>query len=478
MSSSHFTLGSNRAKGQFKQSFSIRRNCWKYKLDPHEPIVAAGQQRAPLCASAPAIVPHSSCSRSCSAVGSRHVLAPLLPRNLTVLEKKNVDPRELLSEALRLRSGAANMFWHGRREVILYTFNSHAGNQPFRDAEKPAVLKLNDAGHTSVYFLFLLGLVSIKPLHEQMYTSRINYLRTRLGYFASYIASRSCFSFTVLTPYKSNHPTLDTLWIAGSRTVWTIFIQVFFRPLRHADRAIRSCFQRPGSQGYRPHPDLYRMEVLSKITNSTHLLECVEADFPPQENSRFLSERVMHTEAVRAASKCETSWESIRACFSTPLFCREADFADSVDHSAGLINADVGAGCLGLSSKPTLRPGLEMSAVHTIMAAFVHVVKGMGLWADVSRVRVWDDAMRAGCDAQRACPIFLHISYSSDLFDLANGMIIFPLSLFRQTLRSKKLDRPSSYFKPGSGWTRCCEPVQPLRWMLSHFTAAIHWAAG
>jgi hypothetical protein len=37
--------------------------------------------------------------------------------------------------------------------------------------------------------------------------------------------------------------------------------------------------------------------------------------------------------------------------------------------------------------------------------------------------------------------IFLHISYSSDLFHFANGMIIFPLSLFGQTLHSKKLDR-------------------------------------
>ncbi|KAJ7906243.1 hypothetical protein B0H13DRAFT_2506841 [Mycena leptocephala] len=105
----------------------------------------------------------------------------------------------------------------------------------------------------------------------------------------------------------------------------------------------------------------------------------------------------------------------------------------------------------------------ETSAVHTIVAAFVHVVKGTGLWADVSWVRVWDDAMRAGaygvasaqprtlsavslvqlrftglgCEAQRACPIFLHTSHSSDLFHLANGMIIFPLSLFRQTLHSK-----------------------------------------
>jgi hypothetical protein len=133
-----------------------------------------------------------------------------------------------------------------------------------------------------------------------------------------------------------------------------------------------------------------------------------------------------------------------------------------------------GGGVLALELEADIKePAFETSAVHTIVAAFVHVVKGTRLWADVSWVRVWDDAMRAGAygvasaqsrtlsavslaqlrfaglgyEAQRACPIFLHISHSSDLFHLANGMIIFPLSL---------LGRPCTQSGIGRCASRCC----------------------
>jgi hypothetical protein len=121
-----------------------------------------------------------------------------------------------------------------------------------------------------------------------------------------------------------------------------------------------------------------------------------------------------------------------------------------------------GNGVLALELGAVIKkPAFEMSVVHRIVAAFVQAVKGTGLWTDA-----WDDAMRAGaygvasaqprtlsavslarlrlagwgCEAQRACPIFLHISHSFRVFHLTNGMIISHLLLVRQILHPK-LDR-------------------------------------
>ncbi|KAJ7331497.1 hypothetical protein DFH08DRAFT_940105 [Mycena albidolilacea] len=107
---------------------------------------------------------------------------------------------------------------------------------------------------------------------------------------------------------------------------------------------------------------------------------------------RFLSEQVLRTENSSSFSKCDIVRDPI---LHLPFDGRRS--RGECGPLRRMNQSRCGVAVLALELEADIKaPAFETSAVHTIVAAFVHVVKGTGLWADVSWVRVWDDAMRAG----------------------------------------------------------------------------------
>ncbi|KAJ7858068.1 hypothetical protein B0H14DRAFT_2578054 [Mycena olivaceomarginata] len=167
------------------------------------------------------------------------------------------------------------------------------------------------------------------------------------------------------------------------------------------------------SQGCCSHPDLARMEILSMITNSKHLFlsyyyfawghsilvtlsrrECIEARFPCQEKLqtwaaglRFLSEQVLRTEN-------SSSFFKMRDIVRDPILHLPFDGRRSRGECGPLRRMNqsrCGGGVLALELEADIKaPAFETSAVHTIVAAFVHVVKGTGLQTLHSK---WDRQM-------------------------------------------------------------------------------------
>ncbi|KAJ7318302.1 hypothetical protein DFH08DRAFT_942605, partial [Mycena albidolilacea] len=98
---------------------------------------------------------------------------------------------------------------------------------------------------------------------------------------------------------------------------------------------------------------------------------------------RFLSEQVLRTEN-------SSSFFKMRDIVRDPMLHLLFDGRRSRGECGPLRRMNqsrCGGGVLALELEADIKaPAFETSAVHTIVAAFVHVVKGAGLWADVSWV--------------------------------------------------------------------------------------------
>ncbi|KAJ7847115.1 hypothetical protein B0H14DRAFT_3138595 [Mycena olivaceomarginata] len=228
------------------------------------------------------------------------------------------------------------------------------------------------------------------------------------------------------------------------------------------------------SQGCCSHPDLARMEILSMITNSKHpflsyyyfawghsILVTLPAGNVSRLDSRakkvgysvsfaasrfsfvvlassftvlelqtwaaglrFLSEQVLRTEN-------SSSFFKMRDIVRDPILHLLFDGRRSRGECGPLRRMNqsrCGGGVLALELEADIKaPAFETSAVHTIVAAFVQVVKGTGLWADVSWVRVWDDAMRAALKRVVTCHFIcsLPTRLAPNAVSVATSLLLF-----------------------------------------------------